>query len=338
MTMWQRRGRAALPYVAVVAFSSWAVTAHAALLVADRLSNSVYRYSNSGTYLNKVITDNANLIQPSGLAISPDSTKMYVASSGNSQVMQYDFNATTGVASNPVVFADSTDGLSFPNSILFSPSGNTIYVSNLGGTGVARFNTDGSSAGAPLNGLIGGGAFFQFSGMTFAPSGELIVGAFQDFPAGTSGAVAKSNAALTSLGDFVAPSTALNGVTGLLVQGFNLYVAAGFSGNIRRYNVSTGELDAGFGLSGLEFPQGLVNAPDGNGFLAGILGFVDGTGKIARYDFNGTLLGTFAAPQPGGLREPTAMAFVAIPEPSSLGLVGVALGLMRVATRRRRAA
>jgi DNA-binding beta-propeller fold protein YncE len=306
----------------------------AALLVADRLSNSVYRYSNSGALLGTVLTDNVNLIQPSGVALSPDQTRLYVSSIGNNRVMQYDYNVGTGAASNPVVFADAADGLMFPNSIVFSPSGNTVYVSNLGGSGVARFNLDGSSAGAPLNGLIGGGAFFQFSGMAFAPSGELIVGAFQDFPAGTSGAVAKSNAAITSLSDFIAPSTALNGASGLLVQGFNLYVSAGFAGNIRRYNVSTGELDAGFGLSGLEFPQGMVNAPDGNGFLVGILGFVDGSGKISRYDFNGTLLGTFAINGSGGFTEATAFAVV-IPEPATGGMLGVALVALVSLARRR---
>ena len=36
-------------------------------------------------------------------------------------------------------------------------------------------------------------------------------------------------------------------------------------------------------------------APDGNGFLAGILGFTNGSGNISRYAFDGTFLSTFAA-------------------------------------------
>src|SRR5215831_19740757 len=53
----------------------------AELLVADRLTNSVYRYSESGELLGTLIdghVDN-NLNQPVGLAISPDRTKLFVS-------------------------------------------------------------------------------------------------------------------------------------------------------------------------------------------------------------------------------------------------------------------
>jgi hypothetical protein len=306
------------------------------LLVVDRTKNTVFLYDQGGNLYGPALVDNVNLLQPSGIAVSPDQTKLYVSSSGNNRVMQYDYSVATGHASNPVIFADAADGLAFPNSIVFSPDGSTVYVSNLGGTGVARFNPDGSSAGAPLNGLIGGGAFFQFSGMAFTPAGELLVGAFQDFPGGTMGAVAKSNVARTSLSDFIPPSTELNGVTGLLVQGFNLYVAAGFANNIRRYNVTTGEKDLGFGLSDLDFPQGMVNAPNGNGFLVGNL--FDGThpGFISRYDFNGALLGGFE--KPFGFFEPTAFVtveFSTVPEPATGGMFAIALVALGSLVRRR---
>ncbi len=75
-------------------------------------------------------------------------------------------------------------------------------------------------------------------------------------------------------------------------------------------------------------------APDGNGFLATILGITDGTGSINRFSFEGADLGTFASVG-GSFREATAMAFVsAIPEPGSLLLVG--LGLSTIHTWRRR--
>jgi DNA-binding beta-propeller fold protein YncE len=323
--------------LAIVLIVGQAAQVSAALLVVDRLNNTVYRYSNSGALVNTVITDNANLSQPAGIALSPDLSKLYVSSTLNNRVMQYDYNAVTGSASNPTIFADGADGLAFPNQVLFNPAGNRVYVSNLGGSGVAQFNLDGSSAGAPVNGVIGGGAFFQYSGMAFAPSGELIVGAYKDFPGGTQGAVAKSNAGITSLNNFIAGTTALEGLTGMLVQGFNLYVAAGDAGNVRRYNVSTGELDAGFGLSGLEFPQGLANAPDGNGMIVGILTNTNGAGYIARYDFNGALLGTFAPNGGGGFSEPTAFTF-AVPEPAGLSLIAAASAMLLSVVRRRRTA
>lgn len=304
------------------------------LLVADRLSNAVYRYSGNGTLLGTVLTDNVNLNQPSGMALSPDSTKLYVASSMNNRVMQYDYSVATGTAINPTIFADATDGIAFPSSILFSQDGSKVFVSNLGGTGVAQFNADGTSAGAPVNGLIGGGAFFQYSGLAFAPGGELLVGAFQDFPGGTTGAVAKSNAAISTIADFVAPSTSINGASGLLVDGDDLYVSGLFAGTIQRYDATTGAVDPSFGLSGLAFPQGLLANPNGPGFLAGILGFANGSGNIAKYGYDGSFLGVFASAGGGGFTEATSFVAV-VPEPVTFGLLTVAVAALGFTVRRR---
>jgi hypothetical protein len=52
-------------------------------------------------------------------------------------------------------------------------------------------------------------------------------------------------------------------------------------------------------------------APDGNGFVAGILGFSNGSGNISRYAFDGTFENTFASSGGGGFTEATA--FVAVP-------------------------
>jgi hypothetical protein len=285
------------------------------VLVADRLSNSVYRYSQTGALLGTVLTDNVNINQAVGLALSPDSSTLYVSSFQNGRVVTYDYDPDAGTASSPMIFAEgAADNLISPNSILFSADGGTIYVSNLGGSGVARFNSDGTSAGPPLMFPAPPppdfDPFFQFSGLQFAPTGELLVAAFQDFPAGTSGKVAQANAAGTALEDFVAASPTLNGASGLMVHGGHLYVTGMFSGNIQRFSLADGQHDPSFNVSGLGFPSSLVAAPDGNGFLVGILGFADGQGHIARYDFNGNLLGTFADHGGGGFTEATAIFVV----------------------------
>lgn len=328
--------RATLFFIA--AFGSLASLVQAKqLLVADRLSNSVYRYNSGGVLLGTALVDNVNISQATGLALSPDQTKLFVASAQNSRVMQYDYSVATGTATNPVIFAEGAlDGLSFPSSILFSQDGNRIYVSNLGGTGIAQFNTDGSSAGPAITGLVGGGSVFQFSGLAFAPGGELLVGGFQDFPAGTSGAVAKSNAAISTIADFVAPAASLNGASGLLVNGDHLYVTGLFAGNIQRFDAATGAVDPSFNVSGLAFPQGLAAAPDGNGLLVGILGFAEGEGNISRYDFSGNLLGVFATPSANGFTEATAFAVVT-PEPTTIGLALTVVALSAYANRRRSA-
>jgi hypothetical protein len=292
------------------------------VLVADRLSNGVYRYSETGALLGTVVADDVNINQAVGLALSPDVAKLYVSSFQNARIVRYDYNYATGTASNPVIFAEgATYSLISPNSILFSQDGSTIYVSNLGGSGVARFKLDGSSAGAPLMFPTPPPPdfqpFFQFSGLAFAPTGELLVGAFQDFPAGANGKVGRLNAVGTAFEDFLDAAPTLNGASGLLVHGEHLYVTSMFAGSIQRFGLTDGERDPSFNVSGLAFPSGLAAAPDGNGFLVGILGIADAEGQIARYDFDGNLLGTFANHGGGGFTEGTA--FIVVPERSLTG-------------------
>jgi hypothetical protein len=279
------------------------------LLVADRLSNSVYRYSTAGTLLGTVVDHSADLNQPSGIGMSPDSKELFVSSSQNNRVMKYDYDAATGLASNPTIFADGTDGLAFPNDIQFSPDGSKVYVANLSG-GVSRFNVDGTIAGSKL--ALPGDA--QTSSMSFTSDGKLLAGAFSD------GAIAISNSDVSAFpGYLVAPSPAITGATGLMTHDGYLYVSGLFTTSIRRFALSNGQIDAAWGITGVGFPQDLEEAPDGNGFLAGILGFSNGSGNISRYAFDGTFLGTFAVAGQGGLTEATA--FIAVPTQPA-GLIG----------------
>ena len=283
------------------------------LLVVDRLSNSVYRYSAAGALLGTVIDQSADLNQPTGIGMSPDFTELYVSSSQNNRVMKYDYDPATGMASNPTIFADATGGLEFPNDIQFSPDGSKVYVANLNG-GVSRFNADGSSAGSKL--LLPSsveGVATQTSSMSFTPAGELLAGAFQE-PSGEGGGIAISNSSVSAFPGFlVEPRPVINGATGLMIHDGYLYVSGLFSFNIRRFALSSGQMDSSWAITGVSFPQDLAEAPDGNGFLAGILGFTNGSGNISRYAFNGTFLNTFAVPSEDGFTEATA--FVVVPTP-----------------------
>jgi sugar lactone lactonase YvrE len=278
------------------------------LLVVDRLSNSVYRYSAAGGLLGTVIDDSVDLNQPTGIGMSPDFKQLYVSSSQHNHVMKYDYDASTGVAANPTVFADAMDGLAFPNDIQFSPDGSKVYVANLDG-GVSRFNADGSSAGSKL--ALPSGADSPATSMSFTAAGELLAGEFQD-PSGTRGGIAISNASVSEFPGFlVAPSTEIRGATGLMIHDGYLYVSGMFSFRIRRFSLSNGQMDPSWVIPNLAFPQDLAMAPDGMGFLAGILGFTDESGNISRYAFDGTFLSTFAEPSEDGFREATA--FVVVP-------------------------
>src|SRR5215469_17658766 len=68
----------------------------AEILIADRLTNSIYRYTPDGQFLGVLVNDPTNLNAPSGIQISPDRTELYVSSSNNSQVVRYDYNFQAG--------------------------------------------------------------------------------------------------------------------------------------------------------------------------------------------------------------------------------------------------
>ena len=283
------------------------------LLVVDRLSNSVYRYSASGALLGTVIDNSADLSQPSGIGTSPDFKELYVSSSQNNRVIKYDYDPATGLASNPAIFADATGGLAFPTDIQFSPDGSKVYIANLSG-GVSQFFADGSSAGSKLMLPTSDDEVdTPTSSLNFTTAGELLAGAFQD-ASGAGGGIAISNSSVSAFpGYLVEPLPVINGATGLMIHDGYIYVSGMFSSNIRRFALSDGQMDHSWGITGVAFPQDLAEAPDGNGFLAGILGFVNGEGNISRYAFDGTFLNTFAVPSEDGFTEVTA--FVVVPTP-----------------------
>ena len=132
------------------------------------------------------------------------------------------------------------------------------------------------------------------------------------------------NQAASAFEPFIA-NPALAGASNLVVAGNDLYVAAGFTGEVMKFDATTGAPNATFApISNLEFPASLALAPDGNGILIGVLGATNETGRIDRYSFNGTLLGTFATNSNSmpalGFREATGMLVSPIPEPSTAAL------------------
>lgn len=315
-----RQAKCALLICAAVVCSATPPSHAAELLIADRLGNGVFRYSDAGQLLGvvtrEVIVQGVTptyLYQPTGIAISPDYTKIYVSSSQLNQVVAYEYDRFAGAAANPTIFADASDGLSFPNDIQFSPDGNKIYVANLNG-GVSRFHLNGTSAGDKLLlPTVEGEGVTQASSMNFTSDGRLLAGAFSD-PSGAGGGIAISNADVSALPEyFVEPLPAIQGATGLMIHDGYLYVSGLFTGSIRRFSLSDGAFDSTWVATGPEvsYPQDLLVAPDGNGFLLGILGAFPGAGRINRYSFeDGALLGTFALPSQSGFREATSIVIV----------------------------
>ncbi len=308
----------------------------AEILIGDRLNSAVHRYTVDGDYIATLVTDPANIVQLSAMQISPDYRYLYVASAGNNQVTRYDYSYKNGTATNPIPFATGAQGLAFPGGVLVSPDGGTIYVGNIGGTGVAQFNADGTPAGSPVLGMIGG-TIPLFSGLAYAPTGEILVAGYQDVVTQTTGGVGKIDAGFTTLSDLVAPTTSLSGAATMLVVGNDLYVSAGNAGTVSKFSALDGSVDGDFvTITGLGFPAGLLAAPDGNGILVGELSNVDGQGSILRYDFNGTFIEQFApAVASGGFSEATALVLVNVPEPATCGMMAVALVSIACIARRR---
>ncbi len=290
------------------------------MLIADRTTNSIYRYTPDGQFLGVLVHDPTNLNAPTGIQISPDRTELYISSSNNSEVVRYDYNYHSGAATNPTVIATGDSGLSFPSSIAFNSAGGTMYVSSLDYSppsgGVVPLTPSGASAGPALV----GGSINSYSGLALAPNGALVVGGFHD-DTGSKGGVLKSDPAITTLSDLVAPTSSLSGVAGIMTRGNDVYVTAGFSQRVAAYNLTTGAVDPAFTpVTGLGFPASIALAPDGQSLLVASLGFIAGGGTITRCSLTGQLLGTVATPQSdpnAGFNEPTALLMVSDGAPVS---------------------
>jgi hypothetical protein len=324
--------------IGVVFFWNLSSFSRGDLLIADRLTYSVYRYSDTGAYINTVVDHSLDIYQATGIALSPNFKQLYVSSSLGRKVMEYDYDAATASVSNPRVFADASNGLTFPNDIRFSPDGNTIYVANLSSSsgGVFQFDAQGNSAGPKLQLSVTDpdhsySGPFQASSMSFF-KGKLLVGVFQN---SDGGGIAISDSSVSTFPDYLVPSrTEIDGATGLMIHDGYLYVSGLYASQIRRFQLCdsasnnscneslNGQMDESWMITDLPFPQKLMESPDGNGFLAGILGNSAGAGQIAHYGFDGQLLGTFAdhaGPGQNGFTEATAFVFVPTVAPGIIG-------------------
>ena len=323
-----------LQLVAALAAILHAASASAWVLIADRLTNRVLRYTDSGQFLNVVVEDPVNLggvgnaSGPNALALRADGNQLWV-SSLNGSVVRYDFNGFN--ATNPLkITSNGASSINDPGGVLLTPNGATVYVSSRGfgfSDVVARLNPDGTSQAADL----GGGGFTGRTGLAFRPGGDLLAGVFgSDFMGGGpgGGVVRLDGGAFVP---FIANSQSIAGVASLLVNGNDLYLTASvgpdFQGRIAKFNATTGAPDATFGTGGLitpgvSFPAGISATSDGTGFLVSMLHLTDnGAGRVDRYTFDGTHQGVWAnnsnANPALGFREATALLTV-VPEPSTL--------------------
>jgi DNA-binding beta-propeller fold protein YncE len=94
------------------------------------------------------------LDDPRGVAVSPDNKSVYVASFGDSAIVRFDRDATTGALSNPSCIKDSapgecgasTAGLLGAIGIAVSPDNKSVYVASINDGAIVRFNRDTTGA------------------------------------------------------------------------------------------------------------------------------------------------------------------------------------------------
>jgi hypothetical protein len=339
------------------------------LLVSSFDSNSVMRYDEStGAFVDAFVPkQSGGLREPMGVLFGPDHN-LYVASglepnsgTGHKEVLRYD--GTTGALLGN--FADDNQVAS-SRAILFGPDGN-LYAADGFSNSVVRY--DGKS-GAFMDDFVipNSGGLSHPVGMVFGPDGDLYVGTvFADTVLRYEGPDGPNPGAF--LGTFVsAGSGGLSWAQGMVFgPDGNLYVASGnfvgsptfAPGSILRYGgpfgPNPGALLGTFvpgGSGGLNNPVGLLFGPDGQGdgkldlYVTSAVGSSPNTGKlkliaapgtseVLRYDgTTGAFLGTFVAPDSGGLNfpsfmtfsetDPTTLNYVAGPAPSTFAVAHTA--------------
>jgi DNA-binding beta-propeller fold protein YncE len=222
MKLHRRWSLLALAALAIVAANVAVSSAY--VLVADRPLDRILKYSDSGSFLGVVVQDvpnmggSGNTHGPGSFTLSPDGSKLWVASLNN-KVIRYDFNGTT--ASNPlVVTSNGSSTISDPGGIILNPAGTTVFVANRGfgfSDAVARLDANGVSQGADYQ----GGGFTGRTGLAYGPGGTLLAGTFgSDFMGGgPGGGGVKLDAGTTSIVPIVAHDPTHARHSSLLVRG-----------------------------------------------------------------------------------------------------------------------
>ena len=266
-----------------------AISANADLLISDPVHNNVLRYSDSGSFINPLITSGAGgLSNPGGLAEGPDGY-LYVASRGTSQILRYQAATRVFVNSFATAGAGTYGDLQFFNGILyaarndfagsidlFNPTTGTLITSFVP-TSPALLNQalyiDISSAGLAIT--TDTSRFFILDPLTGAQLLTTTLDTLKGttFDAAGNQYVAKSDSSnvlrrLAAGGlftDFLAPFTIAGSDITFGADG-NLLVLA--NDHVARYNASTGSFTGNFvtpgsgGLSGGQFFTFVESAPE----------------------------------------------------------------------------
>jgi len=278
----------------------------------------LYQFSANGTLMTTLPGN--GLKNGQGVTIGPNGN-LFVASEGGNAVLQY--NPVTGAFINS--FAVTANS---PGPIAFGPDGN-LYV-GVGGI-VQQF--DGATGGF-LSTFASGQSMSSAAGIVFDSNGNLYVSD------GVTGTINRFDSTGAFVSTFVSGNPLLaKGAGPLLFNGTTLLVAATFGngqtwGNsILAFDPTGASLGNFISDANLIGPSGMAFGPDGNFYVVNYAG-----GNVVRYTSGGTFIDTFIANNPPSGR---FIAFApddpgnGVPEPGSLGMVGIGLiGVLCLLKRR----
>ena len=300
--------------------------AHAGVIYASNFNaNTITSYDlSTGAFLGTVVAAGPELSGANGLRIGPGGA-LYVTGQFSNNLVKY--NASTGALIGVLDPANAA-GLDSPQGMVFGPDGR-LYVASSANDRIARFDPltgsfidtfatlDATGHNGPITPVFAGGFFY----VSAFDSGSLL----QLDPA--TGAVLHAFSAPPgfALADMVV------GPDG------NLYVEAidttDFTGNILRYNATTGALLGTFiptGSGGLVSPGGL--AFSGNGlYVANVIvdaDFNDVGSTILHYNAaTGAFVNQLVGPGQG-LDVPFSLAASSVPEPGTFVLLAAGFALL----------
>lgn len=281
------------------------------LLVASSNGNRITRFDGpTGRFVEHFDHGDGDnpLDTPAAMRIGPDGL-LYVVNRGDNRVLRYD--PISGEQAN--TFVDG-QGLDAPTGLAFTAGGD-LLVSNRNNNNVLRFaGPDDENPGAAKGEFItaGSGGLDGPFNMATGPDGKLYVASFD------TNQILRFDGQTGAFDELFASGGLLDRPQGLLFDDDgNLLVASTGSDDILRYapDGSVSTFIDGEGL--LHDPNDLTFGPDGNLYVSSRL-----AQQVLRFNGEtGEFMDVFA--YGAGMQGTTGIVFTAIPEPGTMGMLGI---------------
>ncbi|MFM7243887.1 MAG: PEP-CTERM sorting domain-containing protein [Planctomycetaceae bacterium] len=323
-----RHTACALAVLASLAAAAFADTVY----VVSFTTGELVRYDSADPAGTKaVLSGSGSLVKPGALAVGPDGN-LYIGEDGDGSTFApriSKFEPATLTLSTVHAFGGFEV---FPGSLAFK--GNDLLIGRnpfYGNTGPIVKLANATGGAIATSDYTTGGALASSPGLALAADGRLYVAdQTYNFISGiASGPVKRFDAAGAYVGELIASgSSGLAGPTGLAISGSSLFTASIMNGTVLRTDLGT-DATTSFASVGSPFEVGALALLSDGGLLAGS---PSGSGNIYEFATDGTLLRTYAS----GLGQIGGIATVAaVPEPTTVAVIPVALGAAWFLARRR---